>query len=221
MYSWAFLIITLTAIYAYRFYKGLKDKNENGRTKNLVLFGIFSICACYIHYYALITTCLINLLLLIFVIKNRKEEKKALIHFLVVAGVQILLYIPWLMYLLGQIVHVHNGFWIALNPISTPVELLSFQFRRQLDSHFTFDAHTIISLIASVLLYIYLGYKTYKYKKEKTNLKPAYLSFFIYVGVIRFDAFDFAYYIQTSTFFKIFICYDRIIYILDSIFIQS
>ena len=80
--------------------------------------------------------------------------------------------------------HVHNGFWIEINPVSTPVELLSFQFRRQLDSNFVFDAHTIIALIASVLLYIYLAFRTYKYKKENTNMKPAVLSFFVYVGII-------------------------------------
>lgn len=165
-------------------YKSVKENHKKGKIKNLVLFGIFSICSCYIHYYALITTCLINLLLLIFVIKNRKSNKEALRNFLILAGVQVLLYIPWLLYLLGQIVHVHNGFWIALDPISTPVELLSFQFRRQLDTNFVFDAHTIIALISSLVLYIYLGIRTYKYNKEKANLLPAKLSFGVYVGVI-------------------------------------
>ncbi len=195
MYSWSFLIITLTAIYAYRFYKSVSENDEKAKIKNLVLFGIFSICSCYIHYYALITTCLINLLLLIFVIKNRKQDKKALRNFLIVAAVQVILYIPWLLYLLGQIVHVHNGFWIALDPISTPVELLSFQFRRQLDSNFVFDAHTIIALISSVLLYIYLGFRTYKYKKEKTNLEPVKLSFRVYVRSNRLNATYFSNYI--------------------------
>lgn len=184
MYSWSFLIITLTAIYAYRFYKNIKEKEVKGKTKNLVLFGIFSICACYIHYYALITTCLINLILLIYLIRNRKEAKLDLRNFLILAGVQILLYIPWLAFLLGQIAHVHNGFWIEINPISTPVELLSFQFRRELDSNFVFDAHTIIALVSSVCLYIYLAFRTYKYKKEHTDMLPALLSFFVYVGII-------------------------------------
>lgn len=100
MYSWACLIVTLTAIYGYRFYKSIKDKDENGKIKNLILFGIFSICCCYIHYYALVTTCFMNLFLLIFVIKNAKEDKKALISFLILAGIQIILYIPWLAYLM-------------------------------------------------------------------------------------------------------------------------
>lgn len=184
MYSWACLFVTLTAIYAYRFYKNVKENEVKGKLKNLIIFGIFSIACCYTHYYSLVTTCLINLLLLVFLIKNRKQDKKALIHFLILAGIQIILYIPWLLYLFGQIKHVSNGFWIDLNPISTPIEFLSFQFRRQIDTYFTFDAHTIIALIVSILIYIYLGVKTYKYKKEKSEIKPAYLSLGIYLGVV-------------------------------------
>ena len=184
MYSWACLIVTLTAIYAYRFYKNIKNKDEKGKIKNLVLFGILSICCCYTHYYALVTTGLINLFLLIYLIKNRKEDKKALINFLILAGIQILLYIPWLIYLIGQIGHVSKGFWIALDPISTPIEILSFQFRRQLDTNFVFDTHTIIALISSIMMYIYLGFRTYKCKKENVSVKSAFLAFGIYVSVI-------------------------------------
>lgn len=202
MYSWSFLIITLVSIYAYRYYKDVKLHREantlseehasNNKkfikffqdNKNLILFGIFSVCACYIHYYALITTCLINLILLIYLIKNRKENSKDLRNFLILAGIQVVLYLPWLVFLFSQIMHVHNGFWIEINPVSTPIEVLSFQFRRQLDSKFSFDAHTIIALVASVSLFIYLGYRTYKYKKDKTNIRPALLSFGIYAGII-------------------------------------
>ena len=85
---------------------------------------------------------------------------------------------------MGQIGHVSSGFWITLSPISTPVELLSFQFRRQLDTIFTFDTHTITALITSILIYIYLGYRTYKCKKEKEDIKAPYLSLGVYISVI-------------------------------------
>lgn len=97
--------------------------------------------------------------------------------------------------------HVHNGFWIEINPVSTPIELLSFQFRRQLDSKFVFDAHTIIALIASILLYIYLAFRTYKYKKENANIKPAILSFFVYVRNYRNYATYIINYMETNTIF--------------------
>ena len=46
MYSWTCLIVTLMAIYGYRFYKSVKENNEKNKIKNLCLFGIFSICSC-------------------------------------------------------------------------------------------------------------------------------------------------------------------------------
>ncbi len=186
MYSWACLIVTLMSIYAYRLYRSIKE-NDNKKRKNLILFGIFSIASCYIHYYALVTACLENLLLLIYLVKNvkkNKEEKKSLINFLIVAVIQIILYIPWLIYLIGQIKHVGGGFWIVVGPINTTVEVLSFQFRRQLDTIFEFNIHTIISLISAIAMYIYIGYRIYKAKKENDDIRPAILSGFIYVGVI-------------------------------------
>lgn len=184
MYSWSCLIVTLMAIYAYRLYKNVKDSEEKGRTKNLILFGIFSICCCYIHYYALVTTGLVNLLLLIFLIKNRKENKSTLIKFLILAAVQIVLYIPWLIYFVGQLKHVDGGFWITIGWPNTPVEALSVQFRRQLDTVFSFDFNTILALIAAILMYIYIGWKIYVLKKQGESIKPAILAGGVYLGVI-------------------------------------
>lgn len=183
MYSWSCLIVTLMAIYAYRFYQSMKN-NDNKKIKNLIIFGVFSIASCYIHYYALVTACLINLLLLIYVIRHAKEDKKSLRNFLILAVLQIVLYIPWLIYFVGQIKHVGGGFWISLGVIRTPVEVLSFQFRRQLDTVFEMNLQTIISLIAAIAMYVYIGYRTYRAKKEKQDIKPAILSGGIYIGVI-------------------------------------
>ncbi len=184
MYSWSCLLVTVAAIYAYRFYKNVKEKQEKDKTKNLIIFGIFSICCCYIHYYALATTALINLILLIYLIKNRKEDKKALIYFLILALVQVVLYIPWLIYLARQVNHVKSGFWISFNLFTTPTELLSYQFRRQLETVFTYDAQTIIALVVALLMYAYLIFKIVKQRKDLKNIKPGITSFLVYIGVI-------------------------------------
>ena len=184
MYSWSCLIVTLMAIYGYRFYQAISARDEIAIRKNLCLFGVFSICCCYIHYYALVTTCLVNLILLIYLIKNKETNKKTLRNFLILAGIQIVLYIPWLVYFVGQLMHVGGGFWIQVGPINTTVEVLSFQFRRQLDTNFSFDINTIISLIAALAMYIYLAIRIYKLKKQGEDLKPALLSGGIYIGVI-------------------------------------
>lgn len=177
MYSWSCLFITLTAIYAYRFCK-------NKEVKDLIIFGIFSIASMYIHYYALITTFLINVFVLIFLSVRFKECKKDLIKFIILGTIQVILYIPWLVYLLGQIDHVNSGFWIYINAIKTTVEILGFQFKRQLDTDFAFNISTISALISACLLYIYLIYLTIKNMKQKENMKPGILSALVYISVI-------------------------------------
>lgn len=189
MYSWSCLLVCVMAIYAYRFYRSVKN-NDNSKIKNLIIFGIFSILSCNIHYYAVATAGIINVILLVYLIKNyiknkdNKYNKKALIYFLILAAIQVILYIPWLPYLFGQMHHVGGGFWIKVGPVNTTVEVLSFQFRRQLDTDFAFNTHTIVALVASILMYIYIGYRIFKTKKEKEDLKPGLWSLAVYIIVI-------------------------------------
>lgn len=85
MYSWTITFVTLMAIYLYRF---IKHKD----LKNLILFGIFSVTSCYMHYYALVCAGIINLGLIIYVIKNRKElGKELLTKFFIVETMQVLI----------------------------------------------------------------------------------------------------------------------------------
>lgn len=180
MYSWSCLIVALLGIYAYRFYKSV-NKNEKGQVKNLVLFGIFSIASCYIHYYALATTGIINLILLIWLIKNRDNLDNAKINlrnFIILAIIQIVLYIPWVMYLIQQLVHVGGGFWITLDPVITTTEVLSFQFRRNLGTSLPLKILDIIPLIIAIIMYAYIGYSIYRAKKEKDSTKPRYTCYF-------------------------------------------
>ncbi len=184
MYSWSCLIITILAIYGYRLYKNIKEKETlKIQNKNLIIFGIFSIFACYIHYYALATAGLINFMILVYMIKNRKENTKILRNFIILAIIQIILYIPWLLYLKGQVAHVESGFWITIE-LRTFIEVLSFQFRRQLATDFSFDTNTIIRLVLALTMYGYIGYRIYKTKKEKESLLPGVLAIVLYILVI-------------------------------------
>ena len=191
MYSWACLFVTIISIYAYRMYKTVKEnigkekdtKYNKTQLKNLIIFGIFSICCCYTHYYALVTAFVVNLALLIYLIKNRKESGNLFRNFIILGCIQVLLYIPWLYYLAGQMQHVGGGFWITLG-LSTAVEVPSFQFRRQLDTVFAFNAQTIIALVAAILMYAYMIYRIYKAKKEKEEMKPGILAIGLYLIII-------------------------------------
>lgn len=190
MYSWACLLVSITAIYGYRIYKAINNKKEiKDKIKNIVIFGIFSILSSNIHYYALAAVGLINLIVGIYIIVRQvkyKDAKSDLIIFIILALIQIALYIPWIPYLIKQVTHVGGGFWIEnkFTFTSTSVEVLGFQFRRQLDTDFAFNAQTIISIIACILIYVYVGFRIYKMKKENEDIKPGIISILIYIGVI-------------------------------------
>lgn len=95
MYSLAMLLVTLTAIYAYRIYKmsfgaciqrcrqtqdlpptECNNCNKVVSVKNWVIFAVCSLASAYTHYYALMASGLINLFLLIGLIFNCIKYKK-------------------------------------------------------------------------------------------------------------------------------------------------
>lgn len=95
MYSLAMLLVTLTAIYAYRIYKmsfgaclqrcrqtqdlplqNVNNCNKVVSVKNWVIFAVCSLASAYTHYYALMASGLINLFLLIGLIFNCIKYKK-------------------------------------------------------------------------------------------------------------------------------------------------
>ena len=196
MYSLACLLVTVMSIYAYRFYKSVKEKKQFKEiNKNLIIFAVFSILSCYTHYYALATAELMNLILFVFLIKNiikcnkerildeqtKKFSIKILRNFILIAVVQIVLYIPWLIFLVQQVTRVSGGFWIQLG-INTLVEVPSIQFRTQVDSNI--NASAIISLVVAILMYVYIGYQIYKAKKNKEYILPGVVPIIIYITVI-------------------------------------
>ena len=196
MYSLACLLVTVMSIYAYRFYKSVKEKKQFKEiNKNLIIFAVFSILSCYTHYYALATAGLMNLILFVFLIKNiikcnkerildeqtKKFSIKILRNFILIAVVQIVLYIPWLIFLVQQVTRVSGGFWIQLG-INTLVEVPSIQFRTQVDSNI--NASAIISLVVAILMYVYIGYQIYKAKKNKEYILPGVVPIIIYITVI-------------------------------------
>lgn len=172
MYSCAILFVTITAIYAYRLYK------RGFSIKNLIIFGIFSLCSAYTHYYGLMAVGLINLTLFIYLVKNCKEKKNECIKFIICAIVQVLLYLPWLLIFLRQFNTISsNGYWITMSFPNTLFEIVGFQFAGKI-------MHKYLALACMVVMYTYIGYLIYKTKKENEDMKPAILAIVIYLGVI-------------------------------------
>ena len=122
----------------------------------------------------------ISTVLLIYLIKNKR--KKGLIFIISFGVVQALAYLPWMMYLATQMSHVSNGFWIGFTFPKTLMELLSFQ----LSGYIRTDdfRELLVPTVFALELYGYMIYKTYKYIKEKQDLKPYKLAIGMFFAVI-------------------------------------
>ena len=173
MYSWAIYLVTILAIYAYRIYLGQNTK------QNWIIFGISSLASLYIHYYGLMAAGLINLFLLIYFIKNKKWKE---LKIQIIIGIaQVIIYIPWLLALLGQMENVSHGFWIGFTFPNTLYEIIGCQMNGVLND----TTSLFIGFIANTLLFILLGRIIYKKRKNREiNWKPAVFSIIIYFSVI-------------------------------------
>ena len=167
MYSWAILAVTILAIYAYRL-----RLPENSNRKNWLIFFAASISSIFLHYYGLMAAGLINVVLLVYLIKNKRG--KDIIAISSFGLIQLIAYIPWLIYFVSQLKSISGGFWITFTFPDSLYELVAGQFIGNLN-------YKRELFIVTTCLYIYLIIKLCRYKGEK---KPAILSIGLYLAVI-------------------------------------
>ena len=170
MYSWTIVFVSLTAIYLYRF---IKQKD----LKNAILFGIFSLVSCYMHYYALAAAGIMNLGLIIYVIRKRKEFSKDIIKkFIIIEIAQVLLYLPWFVCFVMQAIRVGSGFWITIEFPQILIDLVNFQYKGSLDQ--------LIPTIFAIALYAYVLYIIIKNIRKKEKITEGLIPLGIYLLVI-------------------------------------
>lgn len=102
MYTWSMFFVTCSGIYAYEIYK-------QATQKNVILFLLVSICGIYTHYFAAVSIAVIYLILFACLIKKSKKNLKIC---LILAGITLIAYAPWLPILWKQIINVKKDFWI-------------------------------------------------------------------------------------------------------------
>lgn len=188
MYSWALLFVTLTFYYAYMITKSSISSVSSpssvssvySSTKYWILLIIFSLLGAYTHYFALINTIVIYLLLLTyFLIKNRKEIKKLIIS----AAISVALYLPWLFIFLNQI-KSHQGSHSGQLLFNELPNFLWFIASPEI--YRTFGNFSIIGsllIIAYIALIISLFIDTKKHKeKSKSKIYGKFENNFIYLG---------------------------------------
>ncbi|MBR1376423.1 MAG: glycosyltransferase family 39 protein [Bacilli bacterium] len=165
MYALGMLLGTLMSIHAYRIYKNDIKKST------LPIFGLCSLALAYTHYYGLMLAGIINLALFIYLIKEKRQ--KDLKKFIIIAIIQVILYIPWLIFFVTQLKGVSSGFWINITFPGTLYEILTVQYLGKLSMN--------LMVVLTIIFYIYLGYLIAKNKKD---MKIPLMAIVIYLSII-------------------------------------
>lgn len=192
MYSWAAVFVTLTAIYALRLYKLLYRRKEKWKDisnkkefiKNTALFVVFSVCSAYIHYFALIAICVINLILLVAIVKAKKKE----LVWVVMGCIQFILYLPGMIIFLKQALRVSAGFWISIKYPDIFKDILVFNYTGNLGG----KEWKAVILVFALSVAIFAIYRIVKYfidckkniNSKDDNMNIAILGLVIYIAVI-------------------------------------
>jgi hypothetical protein len=127
---------------------------------------------------------IMNIILFVYSIKKKKEDKSYLKYFIIQAVLEIILYVPWLIYFAIQKLSSGAGFWVKLTFPGTLIEILNFQYKGFADLNFSYSFINMFTFVFAVLIYIYIGFIAYKEIKQKNDIKPAIFALITYIGVI-------------------------------------
>ena len=117
MYSFGLLFVTLTFLWLWDVLSRWDVRAWSG-------FVIFSLCAAYTHYFALLAVSGLWLALLIYVCVNSRSHLKA---WGIAAAITIVGYLPWVPAIVARYVKVSNkGFWIEPLTLESFCNLVGF-----------------------------------------------------------------------------------------------
>ena len=158
-YSWAILFVALSFIY-------FKDIITKADKKSYILFTIFSVLGSYFHYYALLTSICLYLILIFHTIQYKGDKIKE-VAIMVVAS--IILYAPWIPSLINFLQAIHENFWI---PAPTGGSII------QSFAEFAYSGDTLFSIV-TILILIIIGLVYYRFANRDED-------FYILAGIITY-----------------------------------
>ncbi|WP_407424389.1 hypothetical protein [Methanobrevibacter sp.] len=172
MYTWALLFMVI----AFLFVKDILDKNDY---KSWILFAVFVTLAAYTHYFSILTTVVIYIMLFVWIIffKERENITSNLKKLFISALLCVILFIPWIPSLYNQLHLVHGNFFITKVTFNNLVYYISYAF--------TISGNKLIQLF-SVLAMIALFIMLYNKFKETRSKEDAFLlmGYGAFVGTI-------------------------------------
>jgi len=134
MYSWAMVFVVSTYIFFHEII-------YNEKISDWIMFVISGILAAYTHYFAGVSIICLYILLLIWgLVKNKKILRKWIIAVIT----SIILYLPWLIVFIKQVIQVKEEYWIEEIVFETIVGYIDFLFN---NNNYLYYSTVIISLL--------------------------------------------------------------------------
>jgi 4-amino-4-deoxy-L-arabinose transferase-like glycosyltransferase len=114
MYSLAILTVTASALYGYL-------AAQHNRTGDWVRFGLSSLAAAYLHYYALMAVFYLHVVIFFWLLIKRRAHLQAYVF---TGGIVLAGYLPWVGVFIRQINDTVTAFWIP--PVTPRAVMASF-----------------------------------------------------------------------------------------------
>lgn len=162
MYTWGMAFTVLSAIFMYKLME--QEKKE---VIDWICFVVFSLCAAYTHYYALL--CMVFLYPLLLIFFAIKKDYRSVKSWIIAAVATVIGYLPWLPIALRQIAAVNGDYWIEEKGI---VAYLKDIFRHELFPHSTKVYLLILAASGIWLLYKFIKKKDAKHYMGLTCIVP-------------------------------------------------
>ncbi|WP_407392193.1 hypothetical protein [Methanobrevibacter sp.] len=161
-YSWAMLFTLLSFVY-------FKDIINLADKKSFVLFTVFSILASYTHYYGLIITIVLYLILLFHMMNYNKDKIKYLAAS-IIAG--IIFYAPWILTL------------IKILESMQPLGKINVESIIQSLAHFTYSGDTFFSIVSLLIFLLILALYLKENDNDKISIIYGIIAYFATIAII-------------------------------------
>ena len=170
MYSWSVLFLVLSFVY-------LKDVMTKSDLKSWFLLILFTVLGAYTHYFNILSSIALFLLLLVYILFNQEDlinRKSALKKWIFSLLAISLAYLPWIFVIINQLEN-HENYWIPQIDMSYLLKCICY-FSVNF-SDFTFQIITILLLLSFILIAIY------KFK-DKRDLENYYILMAISIFIL-------------------------------------
>jgi hypothetical protein len=153
MYTWAAFFVAASGLFGYL---AVSQRQRNDWIK----FGLCTVLAAYMHYYALLAVAIISLTILLSILIKKRDAIKP---FMITAIISIISYLPWLYYLTQQVSKVSKDFWIQPVTFDTIKNTLIFPYGNKFFPLMTFAQISAFLFLAIIIWgFIRAGVKGYK-----------------------------------------------------------